>query len=80
MRESNHIKYRNLGGDSGVDTYKIEEESIEITFKRGGTYLYTHQATGRQNVEHMKLLARSGRGLNAFINAHVKHKYVKGPL
>ncbi|MGK3986480.1 hypothetical protein WME99_25770 [Sorangium sp. So ce136] len=77
MRESHHIKYHNHGGSSGVDTYKIEEESIEIAFKGGGTYLYAYQATGRQNVERMKFLARSGRGLNAFINTHVKNKYAK---
>lgn len=77
MRESKHIKYLNLGGDSGVDTYKIEEESIKITFKRGGTYLYTYQVTGRENVQEMKLLARNGRGLNAFINTHVKYKYAE---
>ncbi|WP_437731166.1 hypothetical protein [Sorangium sp. So ce1335] len=74
---SNHIKYRNLGGNSGVDTYKIEEESIEITFKGGSTYLYTYQAPGRYHVEQMKLLARSGRGLNAFINIYVKDNYAK---
>lgn len=74
---SNHIKYRNLGGNSGVDTYKIEAESIEITFKRGGTYLYTYRAPGRYHVEQMKDLARSGRGLNAFINIHMKDNYDK---
>ncbi|WP_438023459.1 hypothetical protein [Sorangium sp. So ce233] len=74
---SNHIKYRNLGGNSGVDTYKIEEESIEITFNSGGTYLYTYQAPGGYHVERMKDLARSGRGLNAFISIYVKDNYDK---
>jgi hypothetical protein len=77
MFESSNVKYKNLGGDSGVDTHTIEEESIEVTFKKGGTYLYTFQATGRQNVEQMKRLAHSGQGLNAFIKTHVKHKYAK---
>ncbi|WP_438014781.1 hypothetical protein WMF18_28320 [Sorangium sp. So ce315] len=74
---SNHIKYRNLGGNSGVDTYKIEEESIEIRFKRGDTYLYTYQAPGRHHVERMKDLALVGRGLNAFIRIYVKGNYDK---
>ncbi|WP_437596870.1 hypothetical protein WMF28_30275 [Sorangium sp. So ce590] len=75
--DKGHVLYQNLGGDSGVSTCKIEEESIEVTFKRGGTYLYTFDDTGRENVERMKILACAGQGLNAFINAHVKKLYAE---
>lgn len=75
--ESNMFRYQNLGGNSGVAAYKIEDESIEVVFKNGGAYLYTFQATGRHNVEKMKIFARSGQGLSTFINTHVKYNYAK---
>jgi hypothetical protein len=36
---------------------------------------FTYASAGRDNVEHMKSLAVAGRGLNSYINTHVKHRY-----
>jgi len=68
-------RYRNLGGDSGVVSYEIGDDSIEVAFRDGSAYLYTKQSAGRHNIERMKALALGGQGLNAFINTHVKHGY-----
>ena len=64
--------YRNLGGYSGVSAYEIGSESINIWFKDGSKHLFTYANAGESNVEEMKILAKSGSGLNSFINDHVR--------
>lgn len=61
--------YANLGGDSGVRSYEIGSDRIQVTFSDGSIYEYTHASAGRHNVEHMTMLARAGRGLNSFISS-----------
>lgn len=70
-------RYRNLGGDSGVVVYEIDEDSIAVEFSDGSVYVYTYQNAGSNNIEQMKELAVAGRGLNSFINKHVRKKYDK---
>lgn len=67
--------YKNLGGNSGVIAYKIEDTSISVRFQDGWHYVYTNQSTGVTNIEHMKLLANQGQGLNSFISKFVKKRY-----
>jgi hypothetical protein len=67
--------YRNQSGNSGVSEYELREKSILVVFGDGGTYLYDYASAGMLNVEHMKALARSGRGLATFITRHVRKKY-----
>lgn len=64
--------YKNLSGQSAVESYEIGEDFIVVKFKApsrtGGTlYKYTYASTGRDNVEHMKALAEAGEGLATFI-------------
>ncbi len=68
-------RYKNLGGNSGVSAYKIGDDWIRVEFSDRSLYLYNYQSAGRQNIETMKSLALSGRGLNSFINTNVKRKY-----
>ena len=68
-------RYRNSGGDSGVVAYDASPTSISVQFGDGHVYDYTHDRTGRDNVERMKQLAAAGHGLNSFINTHVKFRY-----
>lgn len=70
-------RYKNLGGNSGVTKYEIGTDSIIVEFGDGGTYLYNHQKPGASDVNHMKKLARSGQGLNNFINTNVRKNYAK---
>ena len=70
-------RYKDLGGDSGVTSYAIGATSIEVTFKDGSVYIYTQQSAGLDNIQRMKALAVAGRGLNAFINSHVRKRYAE---
>lgn len=60
--------YADINGDSGVSSYNIGDDYIDVTFKKGGTYRYTHASAGKVAVEQMKMLAKSGDGLNSYIN------------
>jgi hypothetical protein len=68
-------RYRNLGGGSGVRRYEIGDDYIVVEFNDGGTYLYNYQKPGSSNVERMKSIAVSGKGLNSFISTTIKKKY-----
>ena len=74
-KEAKMEQYANLGGDSGIFAYAIKQDSIEVQFRDGLCYLYTHQSAGITDVEHMKELAVAGRGLNSFISRVVKKRY-----
>lgn len=67
--------YENLGGDSGVRAYEIGSDSIKVQFNDGSVYLYTYLSAGRDNIEHMKIIALAGVGLNSFINRCVRKSY-----
>lgn len=68
-------RYENRSGQSGVYAYEIGIDNIHVQFKDGKTYVYSYASAGSSNIESMKSLARAGRGLNSFINSHVKHRY-----
>ncbi len=69
--------YKNINGDSGIDAYEFGADYIRVRFSTGVVYLYTYQSAGVENIEHMKTLAKSGAGLNAFINQVVKKRYAQ---
>jgi hypothetical protein len=68
-------RYVNLDGDSGVRAYEVGVDSIAVEFVDGRVYLYTYGSAGSSNVEQMKVLARSGRGLSTFISRYAKDRY-----
>ena len=69
-------RYGNRGGDSGVSAYEIGLDFIKVKFSGNTkTYTYSYQRAGSAHVENMKRLAKSGSGLNAYINKHVKNLY-----
>lgn len=69
--------YKNLRGNSGVEAFEIEADAIVIRFHGGATYRYTHAATGRDEVEEMKMRALAGRGLSTFISQRVGKRYAR---
>ena len=71
------LRYRNLSGDSGVEASAIEAQAITIRFRGGATYRYTHATTGREEVETMKDLALTGRGLSTYISTRVGKRYAR---
>lgn len=71
-------KYKNVGGDSGVEAFEIGVDFIEVKFaKTIKTYKYSYESAGKEAVEHMKKLALRGEGLNEYINRYVRDKYEK---
>ncbi|WP_081774989.1 hypothetical protein [Methylobacillus glycogenes] len=59
--------YRDVNGDSGISAYQIGDEGILVRFTSGATYIYTYGSAGSAHIERMKILARAGNGLNAYI-------------
>lgn len=69
-------RYRNSGGDSGVSAFEIGSDYIIVKFSGTvRTYRYSYRKAGQNHVEAMKRLARSGTGLNSYINQYVKKLY-----
>ncbi|WP_310378212.1 hypothetical protein [Flavobacterium sp.] len=70
-------RYRNSSGNSGVSGYEIGNDYIRVKFTGNSkTYQYSYQGkAGKNHVDNMKSLARSGSGLNSYINSYVKFKY-----
>lgn len=69
-------RYRNSGGDSGVSSYEIGADYITVKFSGSfRSYHYSYRKAGQNHVETMKRLARSGSGLNSYINRYVKNLY-----
>lgn len=68
-------RYRNSGGDSGVSAYEIGADYIVVKFSTGKAYTYSYRKAGKTHVDQMKNLAQRGKGLNSYINSHVKDLY-----
>lgn len=69
-------RYRNLGGDSGVVEYEIGMDFIKVRFEKSHkVYVYDYDSAGKGKIEQMKTLAKSGTGLNTFINKKVRKSY-----
>jgi hypothetical protein len=67
--------YLNHSGNSGVSAYENGCDSITLSFDGGGTYLYTVQSAGAENIRRMKNLAAVGEGLSAFVSRNVRGRY-----
>nr|WP_320153964.1 hypothetical protein [uncultured Draconibacterium sp.] len=69
-------RYRNLGRDSGISSYEIGDDFIFVKFTGTfRTYRYSYRKAGQHHIENMKRLAKSGSGLNGYINQYVKNLY-----
>lgn len=74
------IDYKNLSGQSNVESFEIGENFIVVRFKTVGkdgcsTYKYSYASAEQDNIEQMKILANQGFGLNSFINIKVRKLY-----
>ncbi len=70
-------QYKNLQGNSGVDSYQLGEDSITVRFINGGTYLYTNESTGTTHIKEMQRLAQLGKGLNSYISKVIKKQFAR---
>ena len=58
-------KYKNLNNNSTVDKYEIGDHYIKVKFfNKPRIYTYSYNSAGKNHVENMKELAKSGVGLN----------------
>jgi len=69
--------YKNTSGNSGVRCYEIGDDFVRVQFREGTIYLYTYCSAGQKNIEHMKKLAKLGRGLSTFISQDVRNLFKK---
>jgi len=57
--------------------YTLFRDRIILEFREGEEYTYSYESTGEDVVEHMRSLAKSGAGLNRFLNLY-KPGYMLG--
>jgi hypothetical protein len=48
-----------------------------VRFRNGDVYLYTYASAGKENIENMKTLAETGKGLSGYISVHVRDRFFK---
>ncbi len=68
-------RYKAIDGDSGIIAYENGNDYIRVQFSTGTIYRYTYKSAGSHNIERMKALARSGDGLNTYINTNIRKMY-----
>lgn len=59
--------YANLSGRSGVVSYDVGPDYLDVTFRGGRTYRYPENLNGKTVIDAMKQMAQAGRGLATFI-------------
>ena len=69
--------YCDTHGDSGVSAFEVGYDFIIVRFTKGGMYLYNYSKTGSHHVNNMIRLARTGNGLNGYINLNAKYSYAR---
>jgi hypothetical protein len=69
--------YKNLSGTSGVVAFEAGGRYIDIEFEGRQRYRYDYTVPGQWEVETMKSLAQSGKGLATFINQNVRERFAK---
>ena len=67
-------RYANRSGNSPTTGFQVDDESITVWFGRK-PYTYSYSGAGSMHVENMKMLARNGSGLSAYITRNVKYLY-----
>jgi len=69
--------YKNINGNSNVESYEIMDDSITVRFRSGRfrNYSYTNQRPGVAVVNKMKDLAQQGHGLNSYISTTVRSTF-----
>jgi hypothetical protein len=70
-------KYQNRSGRSGIDSYELKADGINVKFKSGDEYFYPESENGTNVMGIMHSTADHGEFLNRFINSD-KPKYSKG--
>lgn len=77
VHEDYWIPYANHSGQSNILSYRTGSDYIDVQFKSGHKtiYRYSYSSAGKDKIEEMKRLAKSGQGLNSYINKNVINLY-----
>lgn len=67
--------YKNLGRNSGIHSFELQDDQITVFFSDRTQYVYTMRSVGSENLETMKQLAVDGQGLNSYIMRQVRKSY-----
>ena len=71
-------RYLNRSGNSPVNHYQINADSITVWFKGNPKpYIYPEYKTGSSHLAQLKAKAISGSGLSAYITKNVKDKFIR---
>ena len=68
-------RYQNTQCNSGVVAFEPGPDYIDIEFRDGKRYRYTHTIPGQSEVETMNQLAESGHDLATFINQQIRDRF-----
>jgi hypothetical protein len=70
-------RYKNASGKSGIHSFEIFKDRIDIIFITDLTlkYVYTYNKPGRNHVDQMKALAIKGENLTTYINKNIRDNY-----
>ena len=64
-------RYKNINGNSGIQSYEIGSNYIKVIFKTSPTiYIYSTSKITKQHIEKMEALVRTGKGLGTYISQH----------
>jgi hypothetical protein len=63
-------KYKNLGRDSGINKFRINQDSIDIEFSSGKRLKYPVSLIGSAHFIALVKLANQGEGLLSYIMTH----------
>jgi hypothetical protein len=62
--------YENRSGRSGVESYELLDDGINVKFKSGGEYFYPTSSNSTSVMGDMHSMADHGEFLNRYINAN----------
>jgi hypothetical protein len=71
------IKYKNLSGNSNVDSYEYTANNFTVRFKDGIHYLYSTLKNSLSEVQRMQKLADDGIGLGSMLATKPHHPHDK---
>jgi len=68
-------KYKNLSGNSNVDSYEYTAETFTVKFSEGTHYLYSTQKNSLNAIQQMHQKADAGIGLGTMLATKPHHPH-----
>lgn len=68
-------RYGDSTGEFRIHAFEFNADGITIEFSDGSVYRYDSANTGLANIQQMKQLALSGKGLGGYIDRYARRNY-----